>query len=180
MLGYPTRGLPSGRGLRPNPTYVFVRQLHVMTFDFKLSGDPADDCLTFAIEGTNQFALAGRFIPPDVTHHSGYLEVSKWAGTNAEFFFGITGGTSTNATVAVDGIRFYALVQPALSVQPAGNQLLLSWPLSASDFVLETSPTLAFSNVWTVVTNVPSVQEFQYSLTNAVNGPGSFYRLRKP
>lgn len=152
----------------------------LMTFDFKLSGDPGDDCLTFAIEGTNQFALAGRFIPPDVTHHSSYLEVSKWAGTNAEFFFGITGGTSTNATFAVDGIRFYALEKPALSARPAGSQLVLSWPLSASDFVLEASPTLAFSNVWTVVTNVPLVENFQYSLTNSLHGAGGFYRLRKP
>ena len=178
-------GKSLGGSLSNTPAYAWFTvavpsNAALMTFDFKLSGDPADDCLTFAIEGTNQFALAGRFIPPDVTHHSGYLEVSKLAGTNAEFFFGITGGTSTNVTVAVDGIRFYALEKPVLSAQPAGNQLVLSWPLSASDFVLESSPTLAFSNVWTLVTNVPAVQDFQYSLTNSLNGPGNFYRLRKP
>ena len=151
-----------------------------MTFDFTLHGDGSNDCLVFGINGTNQFALETRFIPPDAEQNSGVIDVTQLAGAQAEFFFGLIGGTSTNAMLAVDGIRFYALEKPALSAQPAGNQLVLSWPLSASDFVLETSPTLAFSNLWTVVTNIPAVQDFQYSLTNSFNGPGSFYRLRKP
>lgn len=151
-----------------------------MTFDFTVHGDGSNDCLVFGINGTNQFALETRFIPPDVEQNSGVIDVAQLAGMPAEFFFGIVGGTSTNAIVAVDGIRFYTLEKPVLSAQPAGNQLVLSWPLSASDFVLETSPALSFSNVWTVVTNVPSVAEFQFSLTNFSYGQNGFFRLRKP
>ena len=123
--------------------------------------------------------LAGRFIPVDVAQNSGYLDVAQWAGQNAEFFFGITGGTSTNATVAVDGLRFYTEARPVLEAQPAGNQLVLSWPITATNFVLEASSTLSFSNVWSVVTNVPAVTGFQFSVTNSPESQSGFYRLRK-
>ena len=175
----------AGGGPTNTPAYAWFTvaipsNAALMSFDFKLSGDPKDDCLSFGIDGTNHFVLAGRFIPVDVAQNSGYLDVSKWSGQNAEFFFGITGGTSTNASIAVDGLRFHALEKPVLEVRQTGNQLVLSWPLSANNFVLERSPTLSLSNNWTVVTNVPSVAEFQFSVTNFLDGPSEFYRLRKP
>ena len=115
-----------------------------MTFDFTLHGEGSNDCLVFGINGTNQFALETRFIPPDVEQNSGVIDVAQLAGTQAEFFFGLIGGTSTNAMLAVDGIRFYALEKPVLSAQPAGQQLVLSWPHSSSSVPTSLpSPTAA-------------------------------------
>jgi pimeloyl-ACP methyl ester carboxylesterase len=152
-----------------------------MTFDYEVAGEANEDWVAFAINGTNQFLIAAEFVPEGVTQTTSMIDVSPWAGQTVEFFFGITGGTSTNATVAVDGIRFYSLPKPELLAKSgAPNQMVLNWPMSASDYLLEHTPTLGFSNVWTVVTNVPAVEDFQFALTNSLNATSGFYRLRKP
>ena len=161
-------------------TVLIPEDAERMSFDFTLSGEAQEDHLTFAINGTNQFNLAARFIPANALQNSGYIDISSLAGKTVEFFLGVTGGTSTNASIAVDGLRFYTVAKPTLTAQRIGPQLVLSWPLAASDYVLETSPTLSFSNVWTVVTNVASVADFQFSVTNNYQGNAGFFRLRKP
>ena len=160
-------------------TVAIPSNVSLMTFDFQLSGDPRDDCLAFGINGTNQFVLPGRFIPVDVEQNSGYLDVAKWAGQNVEFFFGVIGGTSTNASLTVDGIRFYQLVPPALQVARAGNQATVAWPISAPGFVLESAAGLTGTNQWSAVTNAFGVADFQYTVTNDASGV-RFFRLRNP
>jgi hypothetical protein len=93
-------------------------------------------------------------------------------------FFGVIGGTSTNASLTVDGIRFYQLAPPALQVAKAGNQATVAWPISAPDFVLESAPSLTGINQWSVVTNALGVVDFQYTVTNDLSGT-RFFRLRK-
>ena len=61
----------------------------------------------------------------------------------------------------------------------AGNSVLLSWPQSTADALLEQSPTLGPGAVWTVCTN-PIVTGGGSLLVTVPNPAGSmYYRLRK-
>ena len=80
-----------------------------MAFNFIIGGDPVDDVLVFGIETNNLFSLEAKYIPTNSVSGSRLIDVSAWAGTTNELFFGLMGGTSTNATLQIDNIRFYNL-----------------------------------------------------------------------
>jgi len=63
---------------------------------------------------------------------------------------------------------------PVLMVKASGNQYILSWPSSASGYVLESSPTLAPSS-WTIVAGVTG-----NTLSVPADALSRFFRLRKP
>lgn len=150
-----------------------------LSFDFIYRGNGSNDSLAAGINGTNIFSLATRFMPTDVPLNSGALDVSRYAGQTVEMFFGVVGGTSTNANLTVDGIRFYQPVSPTLQAAKMGSQATVTWPVSAPDFVLESTPSLTGTNQWSAVTNALGVLDFQYRLTNDAAGV-RFFRLRKP
>jgi hypothetical protein len=82
----------------------------------------------------------------------------------------------TDATA--NTIRFGRFI-PQLRVLVSGTQLLLSWPVSASDYVLETSSTLLPGNSWTPVTSEPFVLGDTLTITNLMEAPTAFFRLRR-
>jgi len=67
---------------------------------------------------------------------------------------------------------------PLLRITRAGPNVLLSWPLAASGFKLESSST--FFATWTSLTNGVTISENYFWLTNNVNSAQTFYRLRGP
>lgn len=150
-----------------------------LSFDFMLQGDGASDSLTVALSGTNVFSLATSLIQTNVTLNSGLIDVSSYAGQNVELFLGIVGGTSTNTSLTVSGIRLYSVMPPLLQAQMSGNNFVLSWPLSASDYVLQTSTNLTDTNLWTAVANVPAIVNLQNAVTNPASDGARFYRLKK-
>jgi pimeloyl-ACP methyl ester carboxylesterase len=151
----------------------------IFSFDFTFNGDPANDLLSTSINGTNVFALEARFMPTNTALNSGPIDVSSWAGQTVELFFGLLGGTSTNATVNLDGMRFYNVVAPFLTVQVSGTNAIMQWPISAGGYVLETREEMAVANSWMIVTNVPAIVNFQNTVTNPVSSGARFYRLKK-
>lgn len=110
---------------------------------------------------------------------SGPIDVSPWAGQTVELFFGLMGGTSTNASLTVSGIRFYGLAPPALEISSEPNQCIVRWPWSATGFVLESTEALRGTNAWREVTNTPVVVDFLNTVTNDLSGESRFYRLRR-
>ncbi|MBI3848924.1 MAG: hypothetical protein HY298_01340 [Verrucomicrobia bacterium] len=74
----------------------------------------------------------------------------------------------------------FNLVAPNLQVTRLGSDVVLSWSVTASDFILEMTGELSNSSVWTVVTNVPSTSNGIMTVTNSTLGAKKFYRLRKP
>lgn len=166
-----------------SPAYVWLNvtvptNATTMEFDFSVSGDGANDFIAAGINGTNVFHIEARFLFEDAILGSGPIDVSSYGGQDIELFFGIMGGTSTNAGLMVDGIRFYSDL-PALQANISDNQFVLSWPVNATNYVLEITSGLGGSNNWAVVTNVPSLIDFQNTVTNAVSAGNTFYRLRK-
>lgn len=66
---------------------------------------------------------------------------------------------------------------PRLSLQAAGNQVVISWPTNATGLSLESTSDLA-GNHWSPVTNLHAVLGDKYVLTNSVSSSSRFYRLR--
>jgi pimeloyl-ACP methyl ester carboxylesterase/photosystem II stability/assembly factor-like uncharacterized protein len=147
-----------------------------MSFDFMLQGDGASDSVAAALNGTNVFSLAASLIQTNVTMNSGLIDVSQYAGTNVELFLGIVGGTSTNTSLTVSGIRLYSIAPPSLQAQASGNNFVLMWPLSASDYTLENSTDLIS---WTTNTDISAIVNLQNTITNSISDGARFYRLKK-
>jgi hypothetical protein len=148
-----------------------------MAFDFTLQGDPVDDVLVCGIGQSNLFSLEAKYIPTNTISASRLLDVSRWVGTTNELFFGFMGGTSSNATLSIDNIRFYSLEQPRLQITRSGNATLLSWPSTAGGYVVETTPSLT-SPSWESDSNAPAILANRYILTNSWSGQSRFFRLR--
>lgn len=66
----------------------------------------------------------------------------------------------------------------ALGKVLAGNQIILSWPVSATNYVLQTSRDLT-SGSWTDITSGIGMVAGNYVFTNAISGV-AFFRLKLP
>jgi sugar lactone lactonase YvrE/pimeloyl-ACP methyl ester carboxylesterase len=150
-----------------------------MSFDFMLQGDGQDDSFAVAVNGTNVLSLAMSLIQTNVTMSSGLIGVSPWAGQAVELFLGIVGGTSTNASLTAGAITFYGVAPPSLQAQASGSNLVVTWPVSADGYALETSTSLTGTNSWALVTNVPAIVYSRYTVTNALSAGSRFYRLKR-
>lgn len=122
-----------------------------------------------------------------VNWHSGQPDGYGGSEQRLQFYNGINIG-STWGDHPGDPIPGYSLPRgyiveydhPKLSITPTNNALVISWPQPDTGWVLETSPSLSTSNVWTQV----STSQYQTNLTdifttitNRSTG-NAFYRLR--
>lgn len=173
---------PMGKSPTNSPAYVWIPvtvppNALTMAFNFMLQGDGKQDSFQVALNSNNLMTVETVLIQTNVTMSSGMIDVSQYAGEQAELFFGIVGGTSTNAVVTVSDIAFYVTLSPSLQIQLAGTNVVLTWPLSGAGYVLQSANKLAPPISWTTVTNMPVIVNFQYTVTNQVSGGRRFYRL---
>ena len=88
-----------------------------------------------------------------------------------------------NAVVAIAASVNYNLAlvasPPALTVRASGDNVLLSWPLSAQGFALQGTTNLMDVNSWTPVAAMPVVEGSRNRATDPISGPAKFYRLKK-
>ncbi len=69
---------------------------------------------------------------------------------------------------------------PQLTVERTVNGAVLSWPLTATGFVLEAAPNLSLPVPWAEVPVTPVVTNGQRRVTVDLNGAAGFYRLSRP
>ena len=150
-----------------------------MSFDVKLQGSWERDSFAAAFNGTNVLMFPGRDIETNVLFSSGTFDVTAFAGQTNEFFIGIVGGTSTNAELIVQDIQFFSKAAPVLEARASAADVLLSWPLSAQGFNLQSSTNLAITATWTTLTNEPAIVDLQNTVTNLIFSGARFYRLMK-
>ena len=148
-----------------------------MAFDFIVSGNPVDDVMVCGIGDTNLFSLAAKYIPTNTISASRLIDVSQWSGQPVELFFGLMGGTSTNASLEIENIRFYSLQPPQLNMFVNGSTATLSWPSNVGGGVVEGAASL-FSTNWEAITNAPVLSPTSYMVTNSLTDPIRFFRLR--
>ncbi|MDB6110662.1 MAG: Conserved repeat domain protein, partial [Pedosphaera sp.] len=71
------------------------------------------------------------------------------------------------------------ITNPTLTVSETNGNLMLSWPISATNFTLESSGSLASTN-WTNVAGVMVTNATKISVAIPLSGPQQFYRLHHP
>jgi sugar lactone lactonase YvrE len=115
---------------------------------------------------------------------SGLAGSTNGTGASAQFYF--PGGIALDgagylyvADTANNTARTTRIVQPTLQSSVAGNQLVLSWPVSAEGFALEQSPVLGSGAAWSPATNGVVGVGDNFFRTNALIGT-AFYRLHLP
>jgi hypothetical protein len=150
-----------------------------MSFNYKIEGEWLSDSLAVALDGTNVLLIEGNTIQTNVVFSSGPIDVSAFAGQTNELFIGIVGGTSTNAQLTVENLTFSSPMPPLLQAQATRNGSVLTWPLSAAGFSVQTTTNIADPNSWVTLTNVPSVVDLQSSFAITNNGISQFYRLKE-
>ena len=69
---------------------------------------------------------------------------------------------------------------PALRIVLAAGQVILSWPTTASNYVLETTSALGEEASWAAKTNGITITGNDYLVTNDVSSAPAFFRLRGP
>ena len=62
---------------------------------------------------------------------------------------------------------------------PKSKDILLSGPLSASGYALQSRTIFSDENSWTRVQPAPVVEGSQNQVTDPISGPAKFYRLKK-
>jgi Concanavalin A-like lectin/glucanases superfamily/Immunoglobulin domain/Immunoglobulin I-set domain len=82
----------------------------------------------------------------------------------------VNSAVSSNALLTVN-------LLPTLGVMPSGNYLYIFWPISASGFTLETTPSLSPAN-WVVVSNPPIQIGGEYLQSIQITATNQFYRLQ--
>ncbi len=177
-------GTPSGNNAANTPPMIWLpiqipANASAMAFDFTVNGDPVDDWLVCGIGTNNLFSFEAKYIPTNQISASRLIDVTAWAGTTNELFFGFMGGTSTNAILQIDNIRFYNFQAPSLQAQFSGSNLIIKWPLSAQNFSLQTTTNLGDPNSWTTITDVPAIVNLQNAVTNPIVESQRFYRLKQ-
>jgi hypothetical protein len=79
-----------------------------------------------------------------------------------------------------EGDTFVARISmgAALKMSRSGQTVILSWPIGATNFVLEAATSLPAGS-WATVTNSPTVTATERSVQFPVTGDARFFRLRK-
>jgi hypothetical protein len=148
-----------------------------LTFNFTASGNCSQDSLVFGVNTNSLFSLTLAYLTAGQTYSSGPIDISAYAGTSTnQFFFGVLGGTSTNATVDVEDIQFVSFTPPSLSIAQANGTTTLSWPSSANGYILRSTTDLSVGN-WGAVTNVPSLFGGVFTVTNSWFDQTRFFKL---
>jgi sugar lactone lactonase YvrE len=72
------------------------------------------------------------------------------------------------------------LAPPPLQIRRSANQVLLSWPLSAQGFTLQSASTPRTGATWTPVTNAIGTNVTAFVVSNTASAGNTFYRLHHP
>jgi hypothetical protein len=90
-------------------------------------------------------------------------------------------GLSNVVAIAAGGFHSLALVvppPPTLSISVRGGVTVLSWPLTAVGYAVESRPSLTSAS-WEPAPSVPVIAADRYVLTNSWPGETRYFRLRR-
>lgn len=70
-----------------------------------------------------------------------------------------------------------SLPPPQLAITQFGNNVILTWPANVTGFNLQCASNLSSPTSWTNLASLPAVVNGSYTVTNAITGAQTFYRL---
>jgi hypothetical protein len=144
--------------------------------------------ITSSADGRKLAAGAGGESPGPIYTSSDYGKTWQPHAELEGFWTWIASSNDGDKLVAVEGgyrpglvytFQSLSLAGPMLTMQPAGASVLISWPLSAADFILQECSDLAAAD-WTDVAIPASVVKEEYQLILSTSPGKKFYRLRLP
>lgn len=135
----------------------------------------------FSPSGTDlgTFASTGLNSPQGVAFDSmGNLYVANFFGGSIRRFSSAGTDLGNFVNSGLSNPSYLAIVpDPSLNILVSSSQAVLSWPVSGTNYVLQSTTNL-FSPNWTVSDDLPVVRVLQCVLTNSVSGDRRFYRLK--
>ncbi len=151
-----------------------------MSFDFSFDGVSRDHNLVCGINGINVSSIESLLFSDKEKFNSGQINISEWSGQSTDLFFGLLGDDSHNGTVTVDNIQFFSSASRSrLEVFKTEGRIRISWPISPSEYTLETA-TIFNPMMWEAVSGTPTVDDFRFTVQQSIDsGTTRFYRLRK-
>jgi RHS repeat-associated protein/uncharacterized repeat protein (TIGR01451 family) len=116
------------------------------------------------------------------TNLSATMSVTATAAANGAWtnFFSVADSDGAASSSATELIQIGPVTSPVLTVALSGQQVVLSWPQSASAYHLETTTNLVLQGSWATVTNVPVPGGGQDTVTLPASSLQRFFRLRSP
>jgi streptogramin lyase len=104
--------------------------------------------------------------------------VLRFSGTTGTFIDAVVPSGSSGNRLGPTFLTFTP--RPRLGIERIAGGVELSWPLAASNYVLEARTGLTFSNQWSAVTQSFRVFNDELVSTNSTQGEQRFFRLRVP
>jgi hypothetical protein len=88
--------------------------------------------------------------------------------------------TDLNAAAVTNSFTLTVRGNSTLLIERFGNTAVVSWPTNSPGWTLQNTTNLSPTSSWGNVTATPVVANGRYTVTNALNGTATFYRLRSP
>ena len=73
----------------------------------------------------------------------------------------------------------YPALPPTLAIAQVGTNAVISWPASVTSWLLQETPVLGPTNLWTTVTNSPIPTNSLNIVTVPIGAGAQFYRLQQ-
>ena len=153
-------------GLNPAETY---------NFEFFASRDTSDD-------RTSTYTINGNTVSLQAAGNTSNIVSINGIKPNSSGQVTITIGHGPNATYGYLGVLTITtagaapLPPPQLAVSVSAQQMVLSWPQGATNYLLQTTTNLAPGTAWVDVSNAASLMG-QFIIPLPVTGPQAFFRL---
>jgi uncharacterized repeat protein (TIGR03803 family) len=104
-----------------------------------------------------------------------------WPGASLSLsgntLYGVAGGGSSGCGVLFSISLPSVGATPRLTVIPSGDNVVLSWPTSATGFTLQSTTNLGSSPIWTTNLPAPVIFNGQNAVTIPISGGQQFFRL---
>lgn len=115
---------------------------------------------------------------------------TAWAQYSTTFSLVVTGAL-TDLNITFDNVGGTALTlflddvsitnsSPALGLMPTNQSAFLSWPITATNYTLQTATNLVAPINWVAVTNTVQSNAAAFWLTLPATNPARFFRLQHP
>ena len=146
---------------------------------------PVIDCptnRTVACSGTNGAQVTFTLSATDVVDASPTVTASPASGSYFSLGTNTVTVTASDASGNTNTCTFQIVVQDhtaaGLTIDQAGSDVIIRWPLTCTSYVLEKTSDLTPPSSWSTVSATVTVVDGKFQVTVPANTDANFYRLR--
>ena len=124
---------------------------------------------------TNLYSFTSRTGPPVANNDGAAPRGELVFADNTLYGTASTGGSSDAGTVF--SLSLPPVTTPQLTITPSGAYVVLTWPATATGFILQSATNLGSLAFWTTNSPAPVVVNGQNFVTNPISSAQQFFRL---